>query len=91
VLPILNNLLENREMALEVRLFPFERKKTPARNSYAAQDGRFLMHPTRFDALARSDGLDMLHRMRILRVSERFRVIALGLPVRSLSAFVTDY
>ena len=33
VLPILNNLLENREMNLE--------------------DGRFLVHPARYDALLR--------------------------------------
>jgi von Willebrand factor A domain-containing protein 8 len=34
VLPILNNLLENREMALD--------------------DGRFLVHPGRFDSLVAS-------------------------------------
>ena len=60
LLPILNNLLENREMALE--------------------DGAFLMHPERFDALV-ADGMSEseLARRRLLRVSPDFMVVALGL------------
>ena len=88
VLPILNNLLENREMNLE--------------------DGRFLVHPARYDALLkehpqvpalerrhlgrlrpRSDACanpselaqSELDSWKLVRVSERFRVLALGLPV----------
>ena len=62
LLPILNNLLENREMALE--------------------DGAFLMHPERFDALV-ADGMSEseLARRRLLRVSPDFMVVALGLQV----------
>ncbi|VDP14490.1 unnamed protein product [Heligmosomoides polygyrus] len=56
VLPILNNLLENREMQLD--------------------DGRFLMRPDKYDKLT-----DELSDMGIERVSERFHVVALGLPV----------
>ena len=61
VLPILNNLLENREMALD--------------------DGRFLMHPSRYDELLAEHGVEEMDRLGFLRVSPDFRVIALGLPV----------
>lgn len=61
VLPVLNNLLENREMNLE--------------------DGRFLVHPARYDSLARAHPRSKLDDWKLVRVSERFRVIALGLPV----------
>ncbi len=40
VLPVLNNLLENREMQLD--------------------DGRFLMHPTRYDKLLKVSVCDSL-------------------------------
>ena len=56
VLPTLNNLLENREMAL--------------------LDGSFLTSSSRYDALADNNPSASLRR-----VSENFRVIALGLPV----------
>eukprot|EP00760_Papus_ankaliazontas_P017911 PhM_4_TR17397/c0_g1_i1/m.85845 len=61
VLPIINNLLENREMRLE--------------------DGSFLMSPRRYDELLRDHSSEELTKMGLLRVSPRFRVIALGLPV----------
>jgi MoxR-like ATPase len=61
VLPTLNNLLENREMALE--------------------DGRFLMHPVRFDSLLRTHTADELASKGLIRVHPNFRVIALGTPV----------
>ncbi|XP_031637278.1 von Willebrand factor A domain-containing protein 8 [Contarinia nasturtii] len=61
VLPVLNNLLENREMHLE--------------------DGRFLIPASRFDKLKKEHGSDELKRWGLVRVSENFRVIALGLPV----------
>ncbi len=61
VLPILNNLLENREMHLE--------------------DGRFLVSPARYDSLASSHSPADIEKWRLVRVHERFRVIALGLPV----------
>uniref|UniRef100_A0A673I9E9 VWFA domain-containing protein n=1 Tax=Sinocyclocheilus rhinocerous TaxID=307959 RepID=A0A673I9E9_9TELE len=61
VLPVLNNLLENREMQLE--------------------DGRFLMSAQRYDKLLEEHTKDELDAWKIVRVSEDFRVIALGLPV----------
>ncbi|CAG5865389.1 unnamed protein product [Menidia menidia] len=61
VLPILNNLLENREMQLE--------------------DGRFLMSAERYDKLLQEHTKEELDSWKIVRVSEDFRVIALGLPV----------
>lgn len=62
ILPILNNLLENREMHLE--------------------DGRFMVSAERYDNLLKDHGQDLLDKMGLLRVSNDFRVIALGLPVR---------
>ncbi|XP_055726318.1 von Willebrand factor A domain-containing protein 8 [Salvelinus fontinalis] len=61
VLPVLNNLLENREMQLE--------------------DGRFLMSYQRYDKLLTEHTKEELDASQIVRVSEDFRVIALGLPV----------
>ncbi|CAN9498551.1 unnamed protein product [Ophioblennius macclurei] len=61
VLPVLNNLLENREMQLE--------------------DGRFLMSAERYDKLLQEHSKEELDGWKIVRVSEDFRVIALGLPV----------
>ncbi|KAM6096548.1 von Willebrand factor A domain-containing protein 8 [Chlamydotis macqueenii] len=61
VLPVLNNLLENREMQLE--------------------DGRFLMSAERYDKLLQDHTKSELDSWKIVRVSEDFRVIALGLPV----------
>ncbi|XP_014326008.2 von Willebrand factor A domain-containing protein 8 [Xiphophorus maculatus] len=61
VLPVLNNLLENREMQLE--------------------DGRFLMSAERYDKLLQEHTKEELDNWKIVRVSEDFRVIALGLPV----------
>jgi len=61
VLPILNNLLENREMNLE--------------------DGRFLVHPKRYDSLLRAHSQSTIDEWKLVRVHEDFRVIALGLPV----------
>uniref|UniRef100_A0AAV2K2C1 von Willebrand factor A domain-containing protein 8 n=1 Tax=Knipowitschia caucasica TaxID=637954 RepID=A0AAV2K2C1_KNICA len=61
VLPVLNNLLENREMQLE--------------------DGRFLMSAERYDKLLQDHTKEELDSWKIVRVSEDFRVIALGIPV----------
>lgn len=61
VLPVLNNLLENREMQLE--------------------DGSFLMAPKRYDALLVDHTREELDQLKFIRVDERFRIIALGLPV----------
>ena len=60
VLPVLNNLLENREMHLE--------------------DGRFLVPATRYDKLLKTYSQEELDNWRLVRVSEDFRVIALGMP-----------
>uniref|UniRef100_A0AAG5DY10 von Willebrand factor A domain-containing protein 8 n=1 Tax=Anopheles atroparvus TaxID=41427 RepID=A0AAG5DY10_ANOAO len=61
VLPILNNLLENREMHLE--------------------DGRFMIAAKNYDALLERYDRAQLDQWGLVRVSEKFRVIALGLPV----------
>ncbi|XP_067943521.1 von Willebrand factor A domain-containing protein 8-like [Watersipora subatra] len=61
VLPVLNNLLENREMQLE--------------------DGRFLMKASTYDKLLDSHSKEEMNDWKIVRVSEAFRVIALGLPI----------
>ncbi|GBC05388.1 hypothetical protein RclHR1_00620028 [Rhizophagus clarus] len=61
VLPILNNLLENREMSLE--------------------DGRFLVHPKRYDSLVKTNEKSVMDKWKLVRVSDRFIVMALGLPV----------
>lgn len=61
VLVILNNLLENREMALE--------------------DGRFLVAPKRFDALLQEHTPEELASWKLVRTSDQFRCIALGLPI----------
>lgn len=61
VLPVLNNLLENREMQLE--------------------DGRFLIAPERYDKLLNEHPKEILDSWNLVRVSENFRVVALGLPV----------
>lgn len=61
VLPVLNNLLENREMQLD--------------------DGRFLVSPGRYDKLLQSYSKETLDNWKLVRVSEDFRVFALGVPV----------
>ena len=61
VLPVLNNLLENREMHLE--------------------DGRLLIPASRYDKLLEEHSQEELDKWQLVRVSENFRVIALGLPV----------
>ncbi|GFY55984.1 von Willebrand factor A domain-containing protein 8 [Trichonephila inaurata madagascariensis] len=61
VLPVLNNLLENREMQLE--------------------DGRFLVAPEKYDQLLLEHTEKELQEWNLVRVSENFRVVALGLPV----------
>lgn len=61
ILPILNNLLENREMHLE--------------------DGRFLVSAERYDNLLKENSKEELEKMGLVRVSENFRVMALGLPI----------
>ncbi|KAL2081742.1 hypothetical protein ACEWY4_023595 [Coilia grayii] len=70
VLPVLNNLLENREMQLE--------------------DGRFLMSAQRYDKLLQEHTKEELDSWKIVRVSEDFRVIALGLPVPRYSGNPLD-
>uniref|UniRef100_A0A667FZ83 von Willebrand factor A domain-containing protein 8 n=1 Tax=Lynx canadensis TaxID=61383 RepID=A0A667FZ83_LYNCA len=70
VLPVLNNLLENREMQLE--------------------DGRFLMSAERYDKLLQVRKENSVDAWKLVRVSENFRVIALGLPVPKYSGNPLD-
>lgn len=70
VLPILNNLLENREMHLE--------------------NGKFLMAAERYDKLLENQTKEELDKLGLLRVSENFRVIALGLPTQKYKGTPLD-
>ncbi|KAH8385795.1 hypothetical protein KR093_006032, partial [Drosophila rubida] len=70
VLPVLNNLLENREMHLE--------------------NGKFLMAPERYDKLLETHTKEKLDQWGILRVSEDFRVVALGLPAQKYKGTPLD-
>jgi MoxR-like ATPase len=70
ILPILNNLLENREMHLE--------------------DGRFLVSAERYDNLLKDHGKEELDKMGLVRVSENFRVMALGLPIPKYKGSALD-
>ncbi|KAH8408927.1 hypothetical protein KR009_003780 [Drosophila setifemur] len=70
VLPILNNLLENREMHLE--------------------SGKFLMSPERYDKLLEKHSREQLDEWGLLRVSEQFRVVALGLPTHKYKGTPLD-
>ncbi|XP_055911118.1 von Willebrand factor A domain-containing protein 8 [Eupeodes corollae] len=70
VLPILNNLLENREMHLE--------------------NGKFLMAPERYDTLLKTYSEEQLKEWGLLRVSENFRVVALGLPTQKYKGTPLD-
>ena len=68
MLPILNNLLENREMALE--------------------DGRFLMHHSKYDKLVNESLNPSLEKF--VRTSEKFLCIALGLPTPKYDGYSLD-
>ncbi|KAI8930150.1 AAA domain-containing protein [Entophlyctis helioformis] len=70
VLPVLNNLLENREMALE--------------------DGRFLVHAKRYDSLVSDRSQSAMENAKLVRTSESFIVVALGLPVPKYDGFPLD-
>lgn len=45
------------------------------------EDGRFLVHPKRYDSLLKAHNQDTLDDWKLVRVHENFRVIALGLPI----------
>uniref|UniRef100_A0A1B6BXM8 VWFA domain-containing protein n=1 Tax=Clastoptera arizonana TaxID=38151 RepID=A0A1B6BXM8_9HEMI len=45
------------------------------------EDGRFLVSASRYDKLLKENGEEQLKKWGLVRVSEDFRVIALGLPV----------
>ena len=54
-------------------------------------DGRFLVSPTRYDSLlANGESIETLRRAGLLRVSEHFQVIALGLPVPEYPGYPLD-
>jgi MoxR-like ATPase len=76
VLPTINNLLENREMNLP--------------------DGRFLVAASRYDAICADAGLSAEEALTsetmsgLVRVSDDFLVVALGLPVPAYPGFPLD-
>ncbi|EYC24830.1 hypothetical protein Y032_0013g2127 [Ancylostoma ceylanicum] len=92
VLPILNNLLENREMQLEDGRFLMRHEKFDKLTNVRflcsiVHIMRLLQNRCRISTVDfQSDSClnytaDQLRAMGIERVSERFRIIALGLPV----------
>nr|XP_039272426.1 von Willebrand factor A domain-containing protein 8-like isoform X1 [Styela clava] len=64
-----------------------ERNVLPALNNLLENremqldDGRFLMHHIRYDKLLEQFGKESMDSWQLVRVSDKFRVIALGLPV----------
>lgn len=64
-----------------------ERNVLPALNNLLENremqldDGRFLMHHKRYDQLLKEHSKETLDSWNLVRVSDRFRVFALGLPV----------
>lgn len=54
-------------------------------------DGRFLISAARYDSLLKSgESVESLNASGLLRVSEQFRVIALGLPVPEFAGYPID-
>ena len=47
----------------------------------ALEDGRFLVAPERFDLLAKTHTREEMDKWNLVRVSSRFLVVALGLPI----------
>ncbi len=53
----------------------------------ALDDGRFLVHPKRYDSLLKKDAsssssrADEMNKWKLVRTSDRFLVVALGVPV----------
>ncbi|KAL7746699.1 hypothetical protein RI367_007978 [Sorochytrium milnesiophthora] len=70
VLPVLNNLLENREMTLE--------------------DGRHLVHPLKYQSLLQTHSEADLKRWKLVKTSDRFRVVALGAPAPPFKGYPLD-
>lgn len=49
----------------------------------ALDDGRFLVHPKRYDSLLKDSTTraDEMRKWKLVRTSDRFLVVALGVPV----------
>lgn len=97
VLPVLNNLLENREMHLEDGRFliPSTRYDKLYQVIVVVFGRRQCPMSIINDINIRSDdlqehGADELNRWGLVRVSEHFRVIALGLPVPKYQGMPLD-
>jgi von Willebrand factor A domain-containing protein 8 len=87
VLPVLNNLLENREMHLEDgydQKFTFSNLTTPFRGlctDIRIIFSRFLVSPKRFAQIQKTHTPEQIKALGLVPVHPRFQVIALGLPV----------
>lgn len=92
ILPLLNNLLENREMVnftAHAHIRPGPRTDATVLPTQALEDGRFLMNAKRYDKLLETHTEAEMHRLGLIRVDPNFRVISLSLPVPLLpSVFV---
>jgi hypothetical protein len=87
ILPLLNNLLENREMVnVTAHIRPGPRTDASVLPTQALEDGRFLMNAKRYDKLLETHTEAEMHRLGLIRVDPNFRVISLSLPVPLLLA-----
>lgn len=82
ILPLLNNLLENREMVLNTLDASVSTILLILLFIQALEDGRFLMNAKRYDKLLDTHSETEMKRLGLVRVNPHFRVIALALPVR---------
>jgi midasin (ATPase involved in ribosome maturation) len=82
VLPILNNLLENREMSLDDGRFLVHPKRYDTLSTTQSKEEMDKWKVGLFRILSGQSTLMMLFSLlQLVRTSERFVVIALGLPV----------
>lgn len=100
VLPVLNNLLENREMSLDdgrflMRYEAWGSCTNVSVANYAlwclcVKSYSLYGSATRYAELLKSEGREALDKLNIVPVSARFRVIALGLPTPTFTGHPLD-
>ncbi|EGF99746.1 Hypothetical protein MELLADRAFT_94123 [Melampsora larici-populina 98AG31] len=78
ILPLLNNLLENREMNLFV--------KSQYLKKLTEKDGTHIIHPDRYESLSREGSLPS----NFISASRSFQVICISLPVPPFTGYPLD-